>query len=64
MDVSTHGQGVPQDYSKALKWTRKAADQGDLTAQFGLGLMYELGKGTPQNNPFTQIDLHIPLPPR
>ena len=31
------GQGVPQDYTQALIWYRKAAEQGDVRAQFGLG---------------------------
>jgi len=26
------GQGVPQDYAEAVKWYRKAADQGDAPA--------------------------------
>ena len=34
------GQGVPQDYSKALSWFRLAADQGNALAQNALGLMY------------------------
>ena len=24
-----HGRGVPQDYAEAVRWYRKAADQGD-----------------------------------
>ena len=32
-----------------MKWYRKAADQGDASAQSYLGLMYELGKGVPQD---------------
>lgn len=43
------GQGVPQDYTKAVKWARKAADQGDDKAQVNLGLMYSKGQGVPQN---------------
>src|SRR5712691_8471260 len=27
------GQGVPQDYTQAAQWLRKAAEQGDATAQ-------------------------------
>lgn len=27
------GEGVDQDYTQALKWYRKAADQGDAFAQ-------------------------------
>jgi TPR repeat protein len=31
------GKGVPQDHAEALKWFRKAADQGNAVAQFNLG---------------------------
>jgi TPR repeat protein len=34
------GQGLAQDYAEALKWYRKAADQGNADAQYGLGGMY------------------------
>ena len=34
------GQGVLKDYKEAMKWYRKAADQGDAMAQARLGLMY------------------------
>lgn len=44
-----NGQGVPQDYTEAVKWFRLAAEQGDTFAQFILGLMYEQGKGVPQD---------------
>jgi uncharacterized protein len=40
---------VPQDYAQALIWYRKAAEQGDARAQFGLGLMYADGHGVPQD---------------
>ena len=39
-----YGQGVPQDYSQALQWYRKAADQGNTQAQYGIGYMYDIGK--------------------
>ncbi len=39
------GQGVPQDYAVALKWYRKAAEQGLAEGQFRLGLMYHHGEG-------------------
>jgi hypothetical protein len=45
-----HGEGVPQDYTEALLWLRKAADQGNAQAQYGIGYMYHYGKGVPQNN--------------
>ncbi len=34
------GQCVLKDYKEAMKWYRKAADQGDAMAQARLGLMY------------------------
>jgi TPR repeat protein len=44
------GEGVPQSYREALKWYRKAADQGDSTAQYNLGFMYASGHGVPQDD--------------
>ena len=44
------GEGVPQDYTEALKWYRLAAAQGDALAQYHLGLMYAKGYGVPQNH--------------
>ena len=43
------GQGVPQDYKQAVKWSRLAADQGDGKAQYYLGAMYAKGRGVPQD---------------
>jgi TPR repeat protein len=43
------GQGVPHDYAEALKWYRKAADQGNARAQTILGAMYYFGQGVPQD---------------
>ena len=45
------GQGVPQDYTEAIKWYRKAAEQGDAAAQNHVGLMYAQGQGVSQNFP-------------
>ena len=44
-----NGEGVPQDYTEAVKWYRMAAEQGDATAQFNLGVMYRKGQGVPQD---------------
>jgi TPR repeat protein len=41
----SHGRGVQQDYAEALRWYRKAADQGDAFAQYELGYMYHHGYG-------------------
>jgi TPR repeat protein len=32
-----------------VKWYRKAAEQGVETAQYNLGMMYDDGKGVPQD---------------
>ena len=40
-----NGQGVTQDYAEALKWFRLAAERGDPSAQYALGLMYQSGRG-------------------
>lgn len=45
-----HGQGVPQDYSQALFWDRKAADQGSAKAQYAIGYFYHYGKGVRQDD--------------
>jgi len=37
------GDGVIQDYTQAVFWYRKAAEQGNVLAQFALGVMYETG---------------------
>ncbi len=41
---------VPQDYTEAARWYRKAADQGDADAQFTLGRMYGKGEGVAQDH--------------
>jgi uncharacterized protein len=40
---------VPQSYAEALKWVRKAADQGDAQGEYDLGYSYDSGKGVPQD---------------
>ena len=40
---------MPRDYAEAARWFRKAAEQGDASAQFNIGVAYDLGKGVPQN---------------
>jgi len=44
-----NGEEVPQDFEEALKWFRKAADQGEVFAQNQLGLMYLRGDGVDRN---------------
>ena len=43
------GQGVPQDYAKAMKWYRKAAERGHVRGQYNVGVMYHKGLGLPQD---------------
>ncbi len=39
------GRGVAQDHAQAVKWYRRAAEQGQINAQHNLGLMYYFGYG-------------------
>ena len=39
-DMYGDGLGVAKDEAEAVKWYRKAADQGYATAQFNLGVIY------------------------
>ncbi len=43
------GEGAQQNYTEAVKWFRKAAEQGHVKAQRMLGLRYATGKGVPKN---------------
>ena len=43
------GTGVPEDYAKAVYWYKKAAEQGDSDAQFGLGTIYSAGTIVPED---------------
>ncbi|WP_354121819.1 tetratricopeptide repeat protein [Bradyrhizobium sp. LA6.12] len=43
------GRGVPENYTEAAMWYRRAAEQGDSRAQYSLGLLYDRGQGVPQN---------------
>lgn len=44
-----NGEGVRQDYTKALQSFHKAADQDYAVAQSYIGIMYESGAGVQQN---------------
>ncbi|KAF9087184.1 hypothetical protein BGX23_008311 [Mortierella sp. AD031] len=44
-----HGQGVPQDYAKAMEWFLKASNQGHASAHFGIGFLYNYGHGVVQD---------------
>jgi len=39
-----NGQGVSQDYTKAVQWYQRAAEQDHVAAQFHLGVLYEEGR--------------------
>ena len=43
------GDGVPQNYSEAVKWYTMAAEQGHADSQYKLGEMYHFGYGVDQN---------------
>ena len=45
-----NGQGVVQDYAEAVRWYKLAAAQGDVKAQYNLGVKYATGLGVLQNN--------------
>ena len=40
-------KGLKQDLEESLKWLRKSADQGNVKAQWFLGVKYEYGRGVP-----------------
>ena len=44
------GEGVPENDAEAVKWYRKAADQGYAKALYNLGVMYYNGDGVPENH--------------
>ncbi len=39
------GEGMPEDDKEAVKWYRKAAEQGNALAQFSLGKAHDGGEG-------------------
>jgi len=48
--------------SEAIRWYRKAADQGDASAQSTLGMMYFLGQAVPQDHQQAYIWLNLATP--
>ena len=40
---------MPKDDAEALRWFRKAADQGDARAEYGMGFIYYEGRGAQQD---------------
>ena len=53
------GEGVKQNLTEAVKWYRKAAEQGHDGAQYKLGLSYQNRKGVPQSDTEAYIWLNI-----
>jgi hypothetical protein len=45
------GAGVPADGAQSIKWFSRAADNGDVQAQFMVGYLNELGKAGAKNPP-------------
>jgi len=43
------GKEVPKNYAEAVKWYRKAAEQGEAVAQWHLGAFYCKGEGVQQD---------------
>ena len=44
------GRGVAKDVYEAVKWYRLAADQGNVIAQYNLGVCYANGTGVAKND--------------
>lgn len=44
-----YGWGVQRDYSRAVKWHRKAARQGNTDAKVNLHFLYLTGRASPQS---------------
>lgn len=44
------GRGCEVDYTQALYWYHKAADEGNMYSQNSIGLCYQKGNGVPQDD--------------
>ncbi len=59
------GDGVPENDAEAVKWYRKAADQGFAPGQVALGVMfllggmYDDGEGVPENYVLAHMWLNL-----
>ena len=49
------GRGVPQDDAEAVRWHRRAAEQGYAVAQYNLGVMYAKGQGVGED----KVEAHM-----
>lgn len=56
-NMHQNGWGVPQNHNEAVKWYRKAADQGNAEGQNCLGIMYQHGRGVPRDH-FEAVKLY------
>ncbi len=54
-------RAVPQNDEKAAKWYRKAAERGHAGAQHDLGVLFEKGRGVPQDTMAALMWLTISL---
>jgi TPR repeat protein len=55
------GQGVPQDFDKALKYLRRSADADRPLSEHHLATMYYLGQGVPKDPVTALMWLHIAI---
>jgi uncharacterized protein len=53
------GRSVPQNYTLASYWYRRAAEQGNAAAQHLLGLMYDKGFGVPPDYVLAHMWLNL-----
>ena len=44
-EMYSKGDGVAQDFKEAVKWYKKAAEQGFVLSQYSLGILYHTGNG-------------------
>src|ERR1700752_910776 len=44
-----NGEGTEKNLEKAFYWYQKAAENGDIDAQYNLALLYKNGEGTEEN---------------
>jgi len=54
-----HGLGVPQSYEMALTYYTSAAERGDATGQYLLGLAYDKGQGVQQDGVLAYMWLNL-----
>ncbi|KAI9658447.1 MAG: ERAD-associated protein [Trizodia sp. TS-e1964] len=47
--MALRGEGMTQNFDKAILWFRRGIENGDALSQNGLGLMYLHGHGVPKN---------------